>query len=76
MRRSAGMRQGRLIVTGARCWFCACWRFGLGRALFAFWLSLVGTVLVTALLIATFRELISTRSLFRLPARLVDSANG
>ena len=30
----------------------------------------------SAQLIATFRELISTRSLFRLPARLVDSANG
>jgi putative tricarboxylic transport membrane protein len=62
-----GMRQGRLIATGAMLAFClfALWqslllsltdRLGPGPGFFPFWLALIGTALALALLFTTFRE--------------------
>jgi putative tricarboxylic transport membrane protein len=64
---SPGMRQGRLIATGAMLAFClfAIWqslllsltdRLGPGPGFFPFWLALIGSVLAIALLVTTFRE--------------------
>src|SRR4029453_2239037 len=62
-----GMRQGRLIATGAMLVLClfAIWqslllpltdRLGPGPGFFPFWLALIGAALAVALLVATFRE--------------------
>jgi putative tricarboxylic transport membrane protein len=62
-----GMRQGRLIATGAMLAFClfALWqslllsltdRLGPGPGFFPFWLALIGAVFAIALLFTTFRE--------------------
>ncbi|MGE0577512.1 tripartite tricarboxylate transporter TctB family protein [Reyranella sp.] len=62
-----GMRQGRLIATGAMLLFClfALWqslllpltdRLGPGPGFFPFWLSLIGSLLAIALLVTTWRE--------------------
>jgi putative tricarboxylic transport membrane protein len=62
-----GMRQGRLIATGAMLVLClfTIWqslllpltdRLGPGPGFFPFWLALIGTGLALALLVSTFRE--------------------
>jgi putative tricarboxylic transport membrane protein len=56
-----GMRQGRLIATGAMLVFCvfAIWQsllLSLTDRLFPFWLGLIGAGLAAALLVSTFRE--------------------